>query len=343
MKVSILIPTFNRLKNLSRCIDSAVDFSKKSRHEIDIHICDNLTNDGTNEFLKKAACLNSNIKPFRRTEFIPSGHENLVRWLESIPNERDWYWVLGDDDVLISENTEYFDNLIEMNGIDYIHVPTPDLILNQNLIVDKVSGLVDFFGLIEIFSFFSNQIISKASLECIKQTIYKNNEAFNYEYCFIHALTLFIALEDKIGAISNFPLVNYQDGIPSNNSGIPWFDTAENLILLNQKKLINLPRNKEFFLSRGNLLWRMFTQWVILNSINTKTAPSKILEEKIKKTINLCNDQELAESDALLVDDAFFILEILFNEESLNESIKIRLKNQIINIYNRFGQPFKRI
>lgn len=342
MKLSILIPTYNRCEKLRICINSAVEFMSKSRHEVEIIVRDNVSTDETNEYLKNASAKDSRIKSSRRDIFIPSGHENLVRWFTEIEDTSDWYWILGDDDVLTTENIELFDRLLDMADIDYIHIPTPKLILNDNLIIDKISGISDYFGLLEIFSFFSNQIISKSALSSIKYWLNAHGKSLNFEYCFIHALVLSCALHDKKGAISNFSFVNYQNGTPSENSGVPWFDTAQNIKLLSDQKIINIPLKKEFFLSRGVFIWRLFTQWLIRYALENNTQPDELLHKKIIDTINLISDQDLKRSDTELVRIAINNLR-LANSGICNEEANNHMRNQAIDIYNLFTEPHKRI
>lgn len=104
-KYSLVIPTLNGKEKIKLSLKSLLNIK---RNDIEIVISDNLSNDGTEEFVRS---LNSKyIKLIKPSKRLTAG-ENLSFVISFAKG--DWITHMGDDDSIVPSRYDYFDKLID--------------------------------------------------------------------------------------------------------------------------------------------------------------------------------------------------------------------------------------
>lgn len=97
MRLSISIPTYNREKYLKECLDSVVN-QINTNDDVEIIVCDNASNDGTNSLIKTYTQKHSFIKYFRNDKNL--GYTgNQIKCIEN--SSGDYIAILCDDDLYV--------------------------------------------------------------------------------------------------------------------------------------------------------------------------------------------------------------------------------------------------
>lgn len=116
-KISVLIPTRNRLPYLRDCLQTALD---QLPADMEIIVADNATDDGTREYL---ASLGDKIRVTRSDVVLPMT-DNWVRALDLVTGE--WVIVIGDDDCLMPDFAAMAQVAIAGHpGTDLLHWEAP--------------------------------------------------------------------------------------------------------------------------------------------------------------------------------------------------------------------------
>ena len=337
MNVAIIIPTFNRVDKLEVCLQSLISFCKSSSHAIDLIICNNHSTDSTENFLNVISKKYPIIKPYSRSKFEKSGHESAVKLINEVSEEYDWYWLFGDDDLIEIQDIEKFDQTISNSEIDYIYAPTYYKKLTDYPVLDNVKGLADYFGLIDLFGFFSSQIFSKKALLQIKQST--SSISYDLEFCFIVPVIFYQSISDLNGYVGIDPWVKNIDDIPSNGSAEPWFLCEHYFNLANKKNIIKFPKNKEFFLTEKKYLWRNFICWIISHAVSNRTAENLHFKEIISKTIKLCEDETLIKNELFLLNLSFLLLDKIYSNQIISDQElhlnSLEVVNEIYQFLNK--------
>lgn len=331
MKIAIIIPTFNRSDKLRICLQNLIAFRALSSHHIDIIICNNQSTDDTEYFLNELSIIHSFIKPYTREIFEASGHESAVQLINEVSEEYDWYWLFGDDDLIEIQDIEKFDAIICKHEIDYIYAPTYYKKINEYPILDSVKGLADYFGLIDLFGFFSSQIFSKKSILKIKNSIRSIDYDFNF--CFVIPVILYKSIQELNGYVGTDPWVKNINDTPSDGPAEPWFSTAHYFQLANEKDIIEFPKNKEFFLSEKRFIWRNFICWIISHAVNNKTMVNLHYKDVISKTISLCDDRCLVKNEEFMLDLSFKLIKKIYSSNNYDGKIEENLLPILNEIY----------
>jgi len=98
LKVSIIIPTFNRTEYLTQAIDSAL---KQDYPDLEVIVCDNASTDNTPEIIK-IYLNNHRFKYYRNKQNIGM----VANWRKALIEHAtgDYFLILSDDDYLIDES-----------------------------------------------------------------------------------------------------------------------------------------------------------------------------------------------------------------------------------------------
>ncbi len=118
-KLSICIPTYNRAKHLSNCLESIIANKLKSKIDFELCISDNCSTDETSEIISKAK-QDLPIK-YQKNEKNLGVARNVLKVVEMANS--DFVWLIGDDDLLVPNAIEEVISLIETHPmVDYFYI-----------------------------------------------------------------------------------------------------------------------------------------------------------------------------------------------------------------------------
>lgn len=118
-KLSICIPTYNRVEHLADCLNSIVLCNAQSEFKFEICVSDNNSNDGTEDVVRQTQTV-LDIKYHKNTSNlgIPRNFLNVVSMAKG-----DFVWLLGDDDLLMPNAIVELYSLIENHpNVDFFYV-----------------------------------------------------------------------------------------------------------------------------------------------------------------------------------------------------------------------------
>ena len=90
--VTIMVPTYNRLDKLKKCMSSIVN---QTCLDFDLVISDNASTDGTKEYLSKFSWPNTSINFSTKNNGLIQNHEKCIEMSKS-----EWVVFVSDDDLL---------------------------------------------------------------------------------------------------------------------------------------------------------------------------------------------------------------------------------------------------
>ncbi len=156
MSLSICIPTFNRSKNLNNLLNSIKLNNFPDNFNIEICISDNASNDDTYKIVKSYSDF-IKIKYVRLNENV-TRVQNYLNVVQLAENE--FVWLIGDDDLFISNAFIRIANLINKtsNEVDFYFINSYNL--NSSFIFQSTQPF-DIQHLPEKMNKFSNASISK--------------------------------------------------------------------------------------------------------------------------------------------------------------------------------------
>ena len=112
MKLSICIPTWNRCKDLDRCLNSIMG---QITQEVEIIVCDNNSTDGTENMVKQ---YQFPIRYYKNDTNIGAEANALKVASYAIG---DYIWILGDDDVLKAGKLEPILNKLNNHSVYFVN------------------------------------------------------------------------------------------------------------------------------------------------------------------------------------------------------------------------------
>jgi glycosyltransferase involved in cell wall biosynthesis len=201
MKISISIPTYNRLNFLIKAIEEIKKISDFEEIKLQLAISNIASEDGTSEYLeslKKEKINNLEISIFnnKRKEI----NSNWYYLNNIISNEIDWVWMHGDDDVIIDKDCiSLLAPFLRDPTINFIIVPQVKRIGLQSPshLTGTLQNMAESYGLHDLLGWVS-QII-------VRRQIYHSYAMHHFE------ITKNVnSREDFISKrYSSFPHVNY--------------------------------------------------------------------------------------------------------------------------------------
>ena len=212
-KISIIIPTYNRLEYLKSTLESFSDQLKKFRSRVELIVCNNASTDGTKDFLNLYVKKNKIISIKNYENYLPVGL-SIDRSITNANNNFIIVW--GDDDIpfnsLLYTLFEHIDN---DPTIDLVHFnrlagyDKNDKTLKSIFLVDPEIEMINkkFNNINEFASkYFLNTTFISSIL--FRKNLYEKKSNLNYErylgYEFI--ATLYSNLKNKSILYICFPL-----------------------------------------------------------------------------------------------------------------------------------------
>lgn len=174
-KLTICIPTYNRLMELQECLDSVIPQMNDS---IEIFVSDNSTNDKTEDYINSIIGNYDNFRYKHNKENL-GADGNFLQCLQMANGE--YVMLLADDDKLKNDCVEHIINFIDKkNEVDFIELNSLTFVGEKynfdkhfleysEPIVFEDDKLNDFFGLMGImFTFSSTMLFNKKSFEQVE-------------------------------------------------------------------------------------------------------------------------------------------------------------------------------
>ena len=226
MHITVAIPTFNRVEQLKKCIDSITSQVIDSDIQLSITISNTASSDGTHYYL-------SNLKGPEGQYFITNQvgtdtHCNMGSLATTIPPHADWVWLMGDDDYLDSNRAiSIVHEIIETtktSDFSFVHAcQSRRSTSSGNVYNDKVLKLCEEFGYHEMLGWFSSIITRRDIMTEALQKLQNRVHERQWEIsAFGHSAELMKLLHDKEGAFIDYPLVEPQDEVMTDESIQRW-------------------------------------------------------------------------------------------------------------------------
>ena len=124
-KLTVAIPTYNRLEKLKLCLQRLLQQDKAE--QIEIIVSDNASTDGTGAYMETLAEEKKNIHYYRNKENV-GPDRNFLNCYEKAKGE--YILLLGDDDYLLEHAVERLLHTLEKNPV-FVHLNTSGVISEQ--------------------------------------------------------------------------------------------------------------------------------------------------------------------------------------------------------------------
>lgn len=289
---TVAIPTFNSLENLKKAIDSVMNQNIPSNIELTISISNIASNDGTYDYLellKKKKNFNIHNSRLDKTD---SQSLNLYSLGNMIPNDSEWVWLLGDDDML-SNNNAIFDVCEKINNncdddLNLVVACCTDRCKRTNKVFKgEIFELCNKFGYHEMLGWMSSLIIKSDAMKKVLQDTFLYPEIYKvtdndvhvhekYPYsAYPHSFAILRHISKKKGIFIDSPFVETQNKKQSEESLAQWADdsigqrylfVADDLIRLLKFKIIKESScSKVFFRYQTYHFWDKWALWILRN------------------------------------------------------------------------------
>ena len=241
IRFAIAIPTYNRIDQLKKTINSILSQKIEKNVELSVVISNSASDDGTYEFLnrlkKKNFYIHNKKKKFKKNEnFQYFNFENLA---STIPENTDWVWWVGDDDFFNSSNSvNYVAQKIikyKSENISLIHACQTRRATGKSIdIKDTLFNLCNKFGYHELLGWISSLVLTKDIMkrtlqECSKNKFLPrtlaNKEGFKKKIpsAFTHSIEIFKQCSNKNALILDHPnLIDPQDFVQTKETKKQW-------------------------------------------------------------------------------------------------------------------------
>ncbi len=149
-KLSICIPTYNRLECLNNCLNSILIAKKKYDFKFEVCISDNCSDEDIDPIVKKYKNY-YNIKKNKNEKNLGLG-VNILKAVSLAEGE--FVWILGNDDLLLPETFKYIDLLFKKNlNIDFYYINSFNL---DSAFLNKFQKPFDTYNLPKTMKKFSS-------------------------------------------------------------------------------------------------------------------------------------------------------------------------------------------
>ena len=161
MKITIAIPTYNRVRHLECAIGAIRRLKVPDGVHLALAISNIASADGTASFLDRLNIEDIELHILNtRSDAI---HSNWYRLSKIIPNDTDYVWLHGDDDIIINDNALLYINEVinDDRSIRSIIVPQAKRLKGTNRrFINTLSNLCCEFGFHEVLGWMSQIITS---------------------------------------------------------------------------------------------------------------------------------------------------------------------------------------
>ena len=164
MKLTIAIPSYNRLKYLKKNLDLALALHCPPQLDIQFRVSAASSNDGTIEYLREAAWQDKRLDYLRKSS--TRTRWNWIYLAQTIPSDTDWVWLFGDDDIFCDRNAflELYALLknAEITNASMISIPQAKRISTTDHVeIETLANLSGEYGIHEIFGWMTSVILKR--------------------------------------------------------------------------------------------------------------------------------------------------------------------------------------
>ena len=237
--IAIAIPTFNRLNHLKKAINSIITQKKDKNTKISIIISNIASVDGTHEYLDDIKKTEGFYIFNQKSEVENSYMKNIYHLSQTIPNEVDWVWLMGDDDYLYSENS--VNTLIDTiknnyeKDLNFFHACQARRSKGTGKVYkDKLIKLCEKFGYHEMLGWISSLVMKSNDMKKVLSDYVNNTNFYKIEdsvleinpnnpfSAYPHSASILKHSYNKQGIFLDTPLVEPQDKEGNPDAGLRW-------------------------------------------------------------------------------------------------------------------------
>lgn len=337
-KCVVLIPTHARLKAVERTLQSLEKYIAGSTIDFVIFVSNNNKTGNLKDSIDELALQSSAI--IAHPPYFASGNEHLIWMIENIPLEADWYWFFGDDDEIDLTSKSEIEHLLSLDQIDYIHATDAKINLTERTAFGPLQYLAKHYGVLELFSFWSSQIISHSTLTAIRASLKETalrSVFFDKSHpsaSFAMSALLLAVAPFRAGAITRSPSIHSSHTPAEAPSGdiTFWFRIHQHFCFLASLGLIASKENRNVFFHHRQPIWCKQALWVLGPLLNGKPLTISYYFDEILKVFNSVVENQDVRTERLLLNLSAEITRSL--EAGLDEAARQSSLRQLLLIYN---------
>ena len=283
MHITVAIPTFNRVEQLKKCLESITTQSLDSDIQLSIAISNTASSDGTYSYLSNLE--GTDGRYFITNQLGTDTQCNMGSLAATIPPNTDWVWLMGDDDCLESNRSiAIVHDLIKTSenlDLSFVHAcQARRSAQSGNVYKEETLKLCEEFGYHEMLGWISS-IVTRRNILITALTNVQNSfrERPLKVSSYAHSAELLKLLHDKQGAFIDFPLVEPQDNEQTEDSierwrvenmGERYFYVVDDLIEMQRQGLLKNSLPATFFRYHRYNLWDRLIAHQLGELVNAK-------------------------------------------------------------------------
>ena len=284
LKIAIAIPTYNRLEKLKFAL-AMVQKQQITTPGVELYcvISNSCSTDGTTEFLDGLKSDTVQYITWNTPEYVDGaikyvGIENWERCFNSVPQEVDWVWIMGDDDYLTGPA------VIEGLAQLLLQQATPTTTLvhmcqarrsckTGSIIKGTLFDLCNRTGFHEMLGWMSSIVIRTQRLhQAIHSELWRTSiSAYRHSAAFLEACHADDALFIDTDWVEPQDLQQTPESIArwaKENMGEKYFYVVDDLVKLYDKNILVKKCNPIFFRYLTYSLWDRYAAYLIGDAVN---------------------------------------------------------------------------
>jgi hypothetical protein len=338
--LQFLIPTHGRFKALETTLAAIASTQWHRNTRVGVTVSNN--NKGNPDLASKVANLvTGNGFDLLEPNSQLTGNEHLMYLLTHAPLDADWYWIFGDDDSPTQECTEQLAQAMQQCDIDYIHATDEKISPFGNNIIAPLGALAVSYGVLELFSFWSSQIISRDYLIGVKKFIADSNSLLPTDQSdpstyFLLSLILLETGLRRHGLLLNKKAVSASHTPEELSHGdiTYWFRVHMHFRRLVDRGLLPNKLPSDAFNHHYCPIWVKQSLWVLAPVLNDRDLKISPLFSEILSVFDLVDPSMQSLSDKSMIETIREVVKLL--EIEADPSRRLQLKAVLIPIYSNF-------
>ena len=306
MHITIAIPSFNRAEYLKKNIAAIMKLNLTSNIKLSICVANSASTDDTRSYLDELAKKNQNVFIFNAQ--LNDENRNMGCLSSIIPDDVDWVWFLGDDDIIVDPDAILkINNLVSQENFSFVHVTQYRRSKNTKKIVSgSLEELCNEFGYTDILGWISSLVVKRCFfVQALKEAQKKITSEWNRVSAFNQSFFLYKQLFNKKCAFFDAGLVDPQDLKQTKESIKRWAHenmparyllVIDDLLELNEMSMLPPKINTIFFRYLNINLWDRWLIYLLNETIRNdidmeiKLSKKKLAEFNYnwEKLMNFC-------------------------------------------------------